>query len=112
MIPFLPPSFASRPWLWGSEEHLTPLFAPSGVTFEFERGSATWDFASIGAYQHYMETKSGIVVLAKERLVSGGRWEDFRVAAATLASEANLATDGSLRVRTEYLVAVGRQAPR
>jgi SAM-dependent methyltransferase len=109
---YLPPlpDFASPPPLWGSEEHLRGLFAESSVEFEFTRGLNPWRYDSIEHYVVFMETHYGPMLKARERLTGEGRWEDCREEILALAERRNEATDGSLLMQAEYLIAVGRKA--
>jgi SAM-dependent methyltransferase len=105
-----PPEFASPPPLWGSEAHVRELFAGTGVELEFSRGHNPWRFPSAEAWVAFMETAYGPTLKARERLTGEGRWEDCRREILALAERRNDATDGSLLMQAEYLVAVGRKA--
>jgi SAM-dependent methyltransferase len=112
MSRYLPPApgYASPPPLWGSEDHLRSLFAGSGVEWEFARGRNPWRFASAEAWTAFMETKYGPTVKARELLTADGSWEECRAEIVALAERLNEATDGSLLIGAEYLVATGRTA--
>ena len=56
-----------------------------------------------------METADGPTVRARERLAAAGRWEECRAELLALARRRNEATDGSLLMQAEYLIAVGRK---
>jgi hypothetical protein len=73
-----PPAFASPPPLWGDAEHVTALFAGTGVEFAFARGTNPWRFDSAEAYVVFMETHYGPTVKARERLTGEGRWQECR----------------------------------
>jgi SAM-dependent methyltransferase len=105
-----PPDYASPPPLWGSEEHVRRLFADTAVEFEFARGHNPWRFDSAEHFVSFMETHYGPTLKARERLTAEGRWEDCRAEIVALAERHNEATDGSLLMNAEYLVAVGRRA--
>jgi ubiquinone/menaquinone biosynthesis C-methylase UbiE len=51
-----PPSFASPPILWGTEDHVRNMFGAVASDFEFERRSATieWDSVAGFADQEYL----------------------------------------------------------
>lgn len=57
-----------------------------------------------------METHYGPTLKARERLTAEGRWEECREEILALAERRNEATDGSLLMPAEYLVAVGSKA--
>jgi SAM-dependent methyltransferase len=104
------PDYASPPPLWGSEEHVRKLFAGTGVEFEFARGLNPWRYDSAEDYVTFMETHSGPTVKARERLTAEGRWQDCRAEIVAMAERRNEATDGSLLMHAEYLIAIGRKA--
>ena len=56
-----------------------------------------------------METHYGPTLKARERLSADGRWEDCRAEIVALAERHNDATDGSLLMNAEYLVAIARR---
>ena len=58
----------------------------------------------------FMETAYGPTVKARERLTAEGRWEECRAELLALAERRNEATDGSLHMQAEYLIAVGRKS--
>jgi SAM-dependent methyltransferase len=109
---YLPPapSFASPPPLWGYEEHVRALFAGTGVELEFDRGHNPWRFDSAAQYVAFMENSYGPLVKARERLSAAGTWADCRAEILALAERRNVATDGTLLIQAEYLVATGRKA--
>lgn len=105
-----PPEFASPPPLWGNESHVRGLFAGTAVELEFSRGHNPWRFPSADAWVAFMETAYGPTLKARERLTGEDRWEDCRREIVALAERHNDATDGSLLMHAEYLVAVGHKA--
>jgi SAM-dependent methyltransferase len=105
-----PPEFASPPPLWGDEEHLRGLFEGSGVALEFARGQNPWRFDSAEHYVAFMETNYGPTVKARARLTAEGSWQQCRSEILALAERRNEATDGSLLMYAEYLVAVGHKS--
>jgi SAM-dependent methyltransferase len=111
MSRYLPvaPSYASPPPLWGSEVHVRSLFAATGIEWVFARGQNPWRFGSAEEWTAFMETNYGPTRMARERLMAEGRWEECRQEIVTLAERLNVATDGTLLVPAEYLVAIGRK---
>ena len=104
------PDYASPPPLWGSETHVRSLFADSGIEWEFSRGHNPWRFASAEEWTAFMETNYGPTVKARERLTADGTWDECRGEIVALAEALNEASDGTLLIPAEYLVAIGRKA--
>jgi SAM-dependent methyltransferase len=105
-----PPEFAGAPPLWGSEEHVGSLFEGAGMELEFSYGSNPWRFDSAELWVAFLEEHYGPTLKARERLSSEGRWEECRGEVIAMAERRNAASDGSLLLWAEYLVAVGRKA--
>jgi SAM-dependent methyltransferase len=105
-----PPDYASPPPLWGSESHIRDLFARTAVEFEFTRGLNPWRFDSPEHFVAFFETYYGPTLKARERLTAEGRWEECRSELLAMVERRNEASDGSLLMHSEYLVAVGRKA--
>ena len=77
------------------------------VELSFTRGLSPWRFASVEAYVDFMETSYGPLVKARARLTAEGSWEQCREEILAMVARRNGATDGSLLMYAEYLVAVG-----
>jgi SAM-dependent methyltransferase len=104
-----PPAYASAPPLWGDEAHVEGLFAGTGVELTFARGHNPWRFDSAEDWVAFLETMYGPVVKARQRLTAEGSWDDCRAELVAQAERRNDATDGTLLLWAEYLVAVGRK---
>ena len=104
-----PPAYASSPPLWGEETHVRALFADGDVELQFERGTTPFRFASAEHYVSFFETNYGPTVKARERLTAQGRWDECRAEIVEMMERRNVATDGSLEVASEYLIAVARK---
>jgi SAM-dependent methyltransferase len=106
-----PPPFASAPPLWGSEEHLSDLFAGTGVEveLEFERATNPFRFPSIEEYMTFFEERYGPSLKTKERLTAEGTWQRCRAELRELYVSLNRATDGSVHLESEYLLAIARR---
>jgi SAM-dependent methyltransferase len=111
MARYLPPApdYASPPPLWGSEEHVRGLFADADVELEFERATTPFRFDTAEHYVSFFETNYGPMVKARERLTAEGHWNDCRAEIVEMMEGRNVATDGSLDVPGEYLLAVARK---
>jgi SAM-dependent methyltransferase len=105
-----PPPYASSPPLWGSEAHVRELFAGTGVELTFDTGHNPWRFDSPEQWVAFLETAYGPTLKARERLTGEGRWDACRAEIVAMAERRNEATDGTLLLRAEYLVAIGRTA--
>lgn len=112
MSRYLPPApdYASAPPLWGDEAHVRALFADADVELEFERATTPFRFDSAEHYASFFETNYGPTVKARERLTQEGRWDDCRAEIVEMMERRNVATDGTLDVPGEYLLAVARKA--
>ena len=105
-----PPEGFQPPVLWGSEEHITELFADTGVDPSFQRGQVEFSFDSVEGGVEELSEKLGPLVMAKAALEPEGKWDALRADLATLMNELNEADDGSLRYPGEYLVTRGEKA--
>jgi len=103
-----PPPFASPPPLWGVEEHVVELFAGSGIEFEFERATNPFITDSVEAFMVLFEERYGPMLKARERLTAEGKWDRCRAELVELFEALNSADDGTARLESEYLLAVGR----
>jgi SAM-dependent methyltransferase len=104
-----PPAFASPPPLWGSESHVRDLFADTGVELTFAVGRNPWRFESAEGWVSFLETNYGPTLKARARLIQEGTWDACRAELLAQAERRNEATDGTLLLPAEYLVAVGRK---
>lgn len=107
-----PPDYASPPPLWGSEGHLRGLFAGTAVELECFRGRNPWRFDSPEHWVVFMETYYGPTLKARERLTGEGRWEECRGEIVTMVERHNEATDGSLLMHADYVVAIAHKVTR
>jgi SAM-dependent methyltransferase len=99
-----PPAGVQPPPLWGVESHVEEVFAAAGVTPDVAREKVELEFASEqDAVDEYMNT-FGPFVMARTMLEPQGRWPEFVQAFADLIRRFNLATDGSARIQSEYLL--------
>jgi SAM-dependent methyltransferase len=99
-----PPAELKPPVMWGVEDHVRELFAPSGAELAFERRTVTFTHDSPESWVAYNERVLGPSIMAKAALEPQGRYEQLRAELIGLYSEANEAEDGTLSARAEYLV--------
>ncbi len=104
-LPPPPPGF-QPPVLWGSEDHVGELFAPTGGRPTFDRRSVTFEAESVEDWLDFHEATLGPMIVAKAALEPEGRWRAFRGELAALYEQFNSAGDGSMRVEAEYLLTV------
>lgn len=98
-----PPEGFQPPVLWGTEERVSELFG--GAEISFEALNVPFRDDSIEEWMERNERILGPTVFAKEVLEADGRWEPLREELAVLYAGANEATDGTMHVEAEYLLA-------
>jgi SAM-dependent methyltransferase len=107
-LPPPPPGFVA-PVQWGVEEHVRGLLEPLGVEVEFSHRSVVFAAESVAWWVSYNERVVGPIILAKAALEPDGRYEAFRADLTAVFEQFNDATDGSMRVSSEYLVTIARR---
>lgn len=95
-----PPPDTAPPALWGTEQHVRELLGEG----EFERHEVEWRDESVSSYTDFMLGSFGPLIGAQAAL--GERRGELRDAYIRYLEQENLETDGTLRFRGEYLVAV------
>jgi SAM-dependent methyltransferase len=105
MAPFMPPmpDGVQPPFLWGDEEHVRAVFAPTGRSVTIERDASPVEFASLDVYLDFMSTVLGPVAANRPRLEQEGRFDDLRDAMRGVFTSFNEADDGSFRASPQYL---------
>lgn len=98
-----PPEGFQPPVLWGTEERVSELFA--GDSTRFETLNVPFEDDSIEEWMARNERILGPTVMAKEVLEQDGKWGPLREQLTELYADANEATDGSMHVEAEYLLA-------
>jgi ubiquinone/menaquinone biosynthesis C-methylase UbiE len=105
-----PPEGSVPPPMWGVPDHVSELFAGTGVQPEFEERSVEWTFASPEAAAEKYATEFGPVVMAKAMLEPQGRWEAMEEDLRTFFREnSEPGGDGIVSV-AEYLSVTGTKA--
>jgi ubiquinone/menaquinone biosynthesis C-methylase UbiE len=95
-----PPPGGTPPVLWGTESHTRELLGDG----EFDRREIEWTDESVESYAGFMLESFGPLLNARELL--GEREADLDEAFRRFLENENLADDGTLRFRGEYLIAV------
>jgi len=106
-LPPPPPGFQPPP-LWGSEDHVSGLLEPLGVTLSMRRDNIAIVAPSPEMQVAFFENAFGPFVMARAALGDG--WAAVRQESIDFMSSVNEADDGSLAVSLEYLEVVGRRA--
>jgi len=99
-----PPPGVEGPPLWGVEEHIDEVFGASGVTPSVAHESVRFESDSLETMVSRYGNELGPFVMARAMLEPQGRWDEFRTSFGELVSRFNEADDGSVRVRSDYLV--------
>ena len=105
-----PPPFASPPPAWGRVDHVSELFEPHPVELTFERASLDFAAGSPEAFIDLFADLYGPLLQARTALSQTGTWAQLRSDLIALSAEANVATDGSFRAPSDYLVITARKA--
>jgi hypothetical protein len=105
-----PPSYASPPPLWGTEEHVRELLEPHGVEIQSaDKAMATFRGENVEAVVERMEKFFGPWQMAQAAL--GDDWAPLRSQLYDLyASTAEPMDDGGIGARGEYLLVKARKA--
>ena len=104
-----PPAGVQPPPLWGVESHVEEVFAAAGATPNIAHETVDVQFPSEAAAVEEYTTTFGPYVTARTVLEPQGRWPDFVEALAELVHNFNVATDGTVRISSDYfLITVDR----
>jgi SAM-dependent methyltransferase len=102
-----PPEGFQPPPLWGVRDHVTEIFASTGVELSFSDGAAHWRFDSIDETVEEYSNKFGPIVMLRPALEADGRWESLLGDLQAMYEEVNSATDGGVEFEGEYLITQG-----
>ena len=103
-----PPSFASPPPLWGTEEHVQGLLAPHGFDLNFEREMCVFRDDNVEAVVSRMETYFGPWKMAQAAL--GDEWAPLRAQLVELYESHAEPMDGGIGAQGEYLLVVAKKS--
>jgi len=104
-----PPEGVPRPFEWGREEVVRERLGDLAASVSFERRTVPFAFASVDGLWEFFAENAGPWVAMREQL-SDEDWEALRRESVALAAEWNAAEDGTLRIDSEYLLAVARRS--
>ena len=100
-----PPPGAEPPLRWGTEQHVRELWGDA----EFERHEIEWTDESVESYARFMLESFGPLLNARELLAE--REDELDAAFRDFLESENVADDGTLRFRGEYLLALTSKRP-
>ncbi len=111
--PYLPqPPIPEPSVLWADPEHARACFADTGVELAFERDVARPWFQSVHAVVEVMGSAFGPVVLARQRLVEQGRWDELQAAVTREFERWAKPAAGGIEIDMDYVVIIGRKPAR
>lgn len=93
---------------WGSEEHVTELFAELVADIQFARDHIAMPADSAGAWVDYMATAYGPMARARGALDAKGAWQPLREQLIEIANAHDTGDGAPFAARAEYLSAVIR----
>ena len=97
-----PPADAQPPLLWGTEEHVRELWGDA----ELERHAIEWTDDSPESYARFMLDSFGPLLSLRATLAERG--DELETAYTDYLRRENLADDGTLRFRGDYLICIVR----
>lgn len=101
-----PPDF-QPPILWGTRDHVTQLFAGTGVGVRFEESAVQFQFGSADeAIDEYWD-RFGPILMLRQALEPEGRGDEIRAALRELFERWNDADGDALGYPGAYLVTLG-----
>lgn len=104
-----PPPTSANPRDWGEQAAVSGFFSGLPVELAFDHAAVELAFASVEDAVAMFEQKSGPILSARDALEPVGRWPQARAAIGELFADVNVATDGTLRLHADYLVALVRR---
>jgi SAM-dependent methyltransferase len=110
-MPPPPPGVATGPpIMWGNPDHVTQLFAGSGIELEFSTEFTEATYTSVDEGLDYFGARFGPLVMARSALEPQGKWQAVVDDMRSLWDSQNEATDGSVFIRNAYLRTTGTKA--
>lgn len=103
-----PPDGIPLPTEWGREEVVRERFGPYAATLELHRRRARFEFRSPEEMADFFDRNAPPLVVA-QKVLGRERYAVLRGEKMRLAAEHNQASDGSVLIEPEYLVAVARR---
>jgi ubiquinone/menaquinone biosynthesis C-methylase UbiE len=104
-----PPDFQPPP-LWGTRDHVSGLFAETGVEPRFEDAKVRFEFESAEAVTDEYSAKFGPIVMLRQMLEPEGRWDELRAELLAYYRESEETKGGKVALDGEYLITLGTKA--
>ncbi len=105
-----PPEGFQPPPLWGVRDHVTEIFAGTGIELELIDGAAHWRFDSVEEMVSEYATKFGPIVALRSRLEPEGRWQALEDDLAEVFGRLTYAEDDGIAFDGDFLIALGRKS--
>jgi SAM-dependent methyltransferase len=102
-----PPEGFQPPPLWGLRDHVSELFAGSGIELRFEDNDAHMNFGSIDEMLDEYTSKFGPIVMLRAALEPQGRGPELLDALRGLFEELTVPEDGGVGFDAAYLITQG-----
>ena len=103
-----PPPELKPPMLWGLEQRVRELFAPSGADLVFERRKVEFAYESVEWAVEYNERVLGPIVMTKAALEPQGKWEPVREELREVFGNGSRQSNGGVIFEGEFLLTVAR----
>ncbi len=103
----LPGSATPSQLEWGDPDHVSGLFAGTGVEPRFDREVVDFEFPSAEDALDFYVTRSGSVIAARAVLEPEGRWDDLREDLFEFFARHGRPDDDGVSWGAEYLVITG-----
>jgi SAM-dependent methyltransferase len=104
-----PPEGFQPPPLWGLRDHVTSLFAGTGVELSFEDTVVHRRFDSVEEMVEEYGSKFGPIVILRAALEPEGRWEALESDLTAAFERLTYAEDGGVAFDGEYLITLGEK---
>ena len=97
------PEGIDSPLSWGDDATARERFEKYASSVDIRHGTVLWDFESIDAWENWGETKVPPIVVAKQ-LLPEDVFAKMRGEHVAVAERFNKATDGTMKLESEYLL--------
>lgn len=104
-----PPGFTPPP-MWGVRDHVSGLFADTGLEISFDDAAAHWHFDSVEEAVEEYGTKFGPVVMLRAALEPEGKWEALRDDLTAYFEEVSYPERDGVAFEGDYLITLGRKS--
>lgn len=109
LVPMAPPEGGPRPDLWGQPGEAVRRLRAAGLDAREEVRDFDWSFpTSEAAATFFLDTAAPFIAF-KQAAVAAGRGDEVLPELVAAMDEVNVATDGTCRLPSPYVVAVGRR---